>query len=68
MKLKVEGEWLTLVQVYAPMNDSRSEVNKHFYNELQKVTVKVGRRDTDSNGCLECKSGHRLCNVGQCDR
>ena len=33
------------MQVYAPTNDSRSEVNKHFYNELQKVTVKVGRRD-----------------------
>ncbi len=41
VKLKVEGEWLTLVQVYAPTNDSRSEVKEHFYNELQKVTEKV---------------------------
>ena len=46
VKLKVEGEWLTLVQVYAPMNDSRSEDKDYFFNELQKVIDKVGRKET----------------------
>ena len=47
VKLKVVGgEWLTLVQVYAPTNDSGGEVKEHFYNKLQKVTEKVGRKET----------------------
>ena len=47
VKLKaVGGEWLMLVQVYAPTNDSGGEVKEHFYNELQKVTEKVGRKET----------------------
>ena len=34
------------MQVYAPTNDSTSEVKEHLYNELQKVTEKVGRKET----------------------
>ena len=59
VKPKVEGEWLLLVQVYAPTNGSRSEVQEHFYNELQKVTEKVGRKEIlivmgDLNVTLKC--------------
>ena len=32
--------------VYAPTNDSRSEVNEHFRIELHKVTEEVGRKET----------------------
>ena len=45
-KLKVCREQLTFVQVYAPSNNSRSEVKEHFYSELQKVIEKVGRKET----------------------
>ena len=34
------------MQVYAPMNGSRSEVKEHFYSELQRVLEKVGRKET----------------------
>ena len=33
VKLKVCREQLTFVQVYAPTNDSRSEVKEHYYSE-----------------------------------
>ena len=46
VKLKVCREQLTFVQVYAPKNDSRSEVKEHLYSELQKVIEKVGRKET----------------------
>ena len=62
VKLKVVGgEWLTLVQVYAPTNDSGAEVKEHFYNELQKVTEKVGRKET------LIIMGDLNARVGQCD-
>ena len=46
VKLKVEREWLTLVQVYAPTNDSKKETKEQFYNELQNVIEKVGKKET----------------------
>ena len=46
VKLKVCREQLTFVQLYAPTNDSTSEVKEHFYSELQKVIEKVGRKET----------------------
>ena len=59
VKLKaVGGEWLTLVQVYAPTNDSGGEVKEHFYNELHREGRK--ERDTDNYGGPKCKSGQRL--------
>ena len=32
--------------MYAPTNDSRSEVNEHFHIELHKVSEEVGRKET----------------------
>ena len=61
VKLKVCREWLTFVQVYAPMNDSRSEV-EHFYSELQKVIEKVGKKGTLTvMGDLNARVGNRDC-------
>ena len=46
VKLKVAKECYTLVQAYAPMDDSKSEAKDQFYAEMQKVVENVGRRDT----------------------
>ena len=46
VKLKVARECYMLVQVYAPTDDSKSEVKDKFYAELQKVVGEVGRRET----------------------
>ena len=45
---EVEGgkECYTLVQAYAPTDDSKSEAKDQFYAEMQKVVGNVGRRAT----------------------
>ena len=55
VKLKVARECHTLVQVFAPTDDSKSEVKDKFYAELQKVIGEVGRRENlIVNGRFEC--------------
>ena len=46
VKLKVAKECYTLVQAYAPTDDSISEAKDQFYAEMQKVVENVGRRET----------------------
>ena len=46
VKLKVAKECYTLVQVYAPTDDSRDEAKDRFYAEMQKVVSSVGTRET----------------------
>ena len=43
VKLKVSRECYTLVQVYAPIDDSMSEAKDKFNAELQRVVEEVGR-------------------------
>ena len=45
VKMKVGREWLTLVQVYAPMDGGKVEEKKHFYNDLQEVIDKLGGKE-----------------------
>ena len=46
VKLNVAKECYTLVQVYAPTDDSQDEDKDNFYAEMQKVVSSVGRRET----------------------
>ena len=46
VKSKVAKDCYTLVQAYAPTDDSKSEAKDQFYAEMQKVVENVGRRDT----------------------
>ena len=39
VKLKVDREWLTFIQVCAPTDDSKAEKKEHFYCDLKKETL-----------------------------
>ena len=43
MRLRVEGVWVKVIQVYAPTEDSKDEVEEGFYEQLQ-VTMKKCRK------------------------
>lgn len=45
VRLKVEGVWLTVVQVYAPTEDSNKEVKADFFTRLQETIGGVNRGD-----------------------
>ena len=46
VKLKIDREWSTLVQVYAPTDDSKREEKERFHCDLQVAVNKVGRKET----------------------
>ena len=39
--LKIEGIWVTVVQVYAPTEDSSLGIKDEFFQELQKTVGSV---------------------------
>ena len=45
VRLNVAGVWLTLVQVYAPTDDTDSVAKDEFYAEVQEVMNRVPRGD-----------------------
>ena len=46
VNMKVDREWMTLVQVYAPRDGSKVEEKECFYSDLQEVIAKLGRKET----------------------
>ena len=45
VRLKVEGVWVTVVQVYAPTEDSSMMVKDEFFQKLQETVESVARSD-----------------------
>lgn len=45
VRLRIEGEWVTVIQVYAPTEDSKDEVKEGFYEQLQETVKEVQKRD-----------------------
>ena len=45
IRLNVEGMWLTVIQVYAPTDDSNREVKAEFFSRLQETVDSVARGD-----------------------
>ena len=45
IRLKIEGRWLTVIQVYAPTDDSSREVKAEFFGRLQETVGSVARGD-----------------------
>ena len=41
VRLRLENGWLTVVQVYAPMEDSAEELKTSFYDSLEKLLASV---------------------------
>ena len=66
IRLKIEGVWLSVIQVYAPTEDSKEEVKEGFYEQFQ-ATVREHRQGNliYSHGGLECK-GWKKRGVGSC--
>ena len=40
IQLKIEGIWVTVVQVYAPTEDSNPRIKDEFFQKLQKTCMK----------------------------
>ena len=45
VRLKVEGVWASLIQVYAPTEDRSQDVEDKFYAKLQDTVGGVAQRD-----------------------
>ena len=45
MRLKLENRWLTVVQVYAPTEDSAEELKTSFYDSLEELLASVPKSD-----------------------
>ena len=44
IRLRIEGTWVSVVQVYAPTEDSKEEVKGGFYEQLQTTLRKCTGR------------------------
>ena len=45
IRLGIEGVWMTVIQVYAPTEDSTDEVKEDFYEQLQQIMKEVHKQD-----------------------
>ena len=45
IRLRIEGVWVSVIQVYAPTGDSKEEVKEGFYEQLQVTLREVHRQD-----------------------
>ena len=45
IRLRIEGVWVSVVQVYAPTEDSKEGVKEGFYEQLQTTLREVHRQD-----------------------
>ena len=45
IRLGIEGVWMTVIQVYAPTEDSTDEVKEDFYEQLQEIMKEVHKWD-----------------------
>ena len=45
IRLGIEGVWMTVIQVYAPTEDSTDVVKEDFYEQLQEIMKEVHKWD-----------------------
>ena len=45
VRLQIDGRWVTLIQVYAPIDDSVEEMKSSFYMSLEEMIACVSKRD-----------------------
>ena len=45
IRLRIEGMWASVVQVYAPTEDCKEDVKEGFYEQLQTTLWEVHRQD-----------------------
>ena len=45
VRLRIDGRWVTLAQVYAPTDDSRDEIKDSFNKSLEEMLVFVAKHD-----------------------
>ena len=77
IRLKVEGTWATVVQVYAPTEDSSLAIKDDFFQKMQETVGSVARGDLmvvmgDMNARMGCdvsiwgevlrRNGGEVCN------
>ena len=59
IQLKIDGIWVTVVQVYAPTDDSSPGIKDEFFQKLQETVRDMARRDLmvvmgDMNARVSC--------------